>query len=255
MADWKIDINAEEIASTFGDLKEKVESTVTKAVGALAAATHAHVLELATTQLHSSASTYKDALSFESLGGNIWLVSLDMKKAGWLEDGRKQGFMEELLNGKSSHSGKNGRYAIIPFKHNKNPSEQSPQAKEMMGQIKNFLKEKDIRTTKLEFNADGSPKMGLLHKFNIESSKPSAKAKYPALSGLAIYQRNVEDKKGKMSVKKEIMTFRVISESMRGDGRWVHPGGKAYQLIDAAAFWAMGEWDNTILPEILNSFK
>jgi hypothetical protein len=252
MSDWKIEVDAKEIASKFGDLKDQVEKTVTKAVGVLAASTHAHVLEQATAQLHSSAKTYKDAVSFEKIGGNIWMVSLDMKQAGWIEDGRKQGFMEELLHGKSSKTrADGGKYAIIPFKHNKNPSEQSPKAQEMMGQIKSFLKEKNIRTTKLEFNEDGSPKMGLLHKFNVDSSKPSEKAKYPALSGLAIYQK----KNDKGQVKKEIMTFRIISDKMKGDGRWVHPGGKAYHLIDESFFWCMQKWDNEILPEILNSFK
>lgn len=167
------------------------------------------------------------------------------------------GFMEELLHGKSSHQGKNGRYAIIPLKHNKkNIKDHSMKTQELMGQIKSFLKEKKIPSTKLEFNPDGSPKMGLLHRFNVDSAKPSEKAKYPALSGLAIYQRNVEDKKsGKTSVKKEIMTFRVISESMKGDGRWIHPGSKAYQIIDKIYFEALGRWDNEILPSILNSFK
>lgn len=253
MSSWKLEVDAKEIASTFGALKEQVESTVIKAVGALAASTHAHVLEQATSQLPKSLMPiYKEAMSFEKIGGNIWVVSLDLKRAGFIEDGRKQGFMEELLHGKSSHQGKNGRYAVIPFVKNTKPSEQSPKAQELMSQIKSFLKEKKIPSTKLEFNPDGSPKLGKLYSFNIESSKPSSKAKYPALSGLSIYQRKNE-KTGK--VKKEILTFRVISESMRDDGRWRHPGGKAYQLIDESFFWAISEWDNNILPEIMNSFK
>jgi hypothetical protein len=134
--------------------------------------------------------------------------------------------------------------------------DRSPEANDLLSQIKGFLKEKKISSTKLEFNTDGSPKMGLLHRFDIDSKKPSSKSKYPALSGVAIYQREVENKKtGKMSIKKEIMTFRVISESMKSDGRWVHPGGKAYNLIDEGFFWAIGEWDNNILPQILDSFK
>ena len=251
MPDWSLQIDAKEIAAAFGDLSSQVETSVTKAVGALAAATHAKVLEIATAELHTSASTYKDALSFEKLGGNIWVVALDMKKAGWIEEGLKPGFMEQLLHGKSAKTNVDGgKYAIIPFQHNKKPSEQTPQAQEMMGQIKSFLKEKNIRTTKLEFNEDGSPKMGLLHRFNIDSAKPSSKAKYPALSGLAVYQRKNE----KGQIKKEIMTFRIITEKHKEEGRWFHPGVKAANIIDKSYFWAIGEWDNTILPQILASF-
>lgn len=252
MADWKINVDVSQVASVFGELKNQVEEAIVKGVGALAAATHAKALEMANEKLHTTSGVYKEALSFKKLEGNIWVVSLDMKKAGWIEDGLKPGFMKQLLNGKSAKTNADGgKYAIIPFQHNKNPTEQTPQAKEMLGQIKNFLKEKNIKTTKLEFNADGSPKMGLLHRFNIESSKPSYKAKYPALSGLAIYQRKNE--KGK--IKKEIMTFRIITEKHEQDGRWFHPGVKAANIIDETFFWAINEWDNVILPSILASFK
>lgn len=252
MPEWKIEVNASEIAAAFGSIKEQVESAVTKGVGVLAESTHARALELATQQLNTTRTTYTDALSIEKVKGNIWLVQLDMDKAGWIEEGVKPGFMEALLHGKSAKTNKDGgKYAIIPFKHNKPQSQQSPKAQEMLGQIKDFLKEKKIRTTKLEFNPDGSPKMGLLHKFNIDSARPSEKAKYPALSGLAIYQKKNDQGK----VKKEIMTFRIITEKMKGEGRWFHPGGKAAHIIDEAYFWALGKWDNEILPSILEGFK
>jgi len=252
MPDFKIEIDAKKIASEFGDMQKEVESAVTKAVGALAAATHAKANELATEKLKSTASMYKDALSFEKIEKNIWVVALDMKKAGWIEDGRKSGFMEELLRGKSSKTNARGKkYAIIPFKHNKNPTDQTPKAQELAGQIKNFLKSEKINVRKLEFNPDGSPKLGLLHKFDLDSARPTEKSKYPALKGVSIYQRM--DEKGK--VKRDIMTFRVITEDHKGEGRWNHPGSKGVFIIDQCYEWAMREFDSAILPSVLEKFK
>lgn len=162
------------------------------------------------------------------------------------------GFMEELLRGKSSKVSANGkRYAVIPFKHNKKPTDQTPKAQDLSNQIKGFLRKEKIPYQKLEFNADGSPKLGLLHKFDLDSAKPSAKAKDPALKGLAIYQRMNE--KGK--VVKDIMTFRVITEDHKAEGKWHHPGSKGVFIIDAAYDWALREWDSTILPSILEKYK
>jgi very-short-patch-repair endonuclease len=163
------------------------------------------------------------------------------------------GFMDELLTGKSSRQGKNGRYAIIPFRQDKKPSEQTPLARHLTDQIKGFLKDKNIPYKKLEFNKDGTPKMGLLHKFDIVTGIfPSEKARTPALSGVSIYQRK-NPATGKIS--RDIMTFRVISESMRSDGRWVHPGSQGVKIIDQAFSWAEQIWESEILPSVLESFK
>jgi hypothetical protein len=252
MPDFKLEIDAKDIASKFGDLQKEVEATVHKAVAALAASTHAKATELATNKLKSRASIYKDALDFKKIDKNIWVVSLDMEKAGFIEENRKSGFMDELLRGKSAKTSSKGKkYAIIPFKHNKNPSEQTEKAQDLSRQIKDFLKKEKIYSRKLEFNPDGSPKLGLLHRFDLDSAKPSSKAKNPALKGVSIYQRMNEHGQ----VKKEIMTFRVITEDHKSEGLWNHPGSKGVFIIDECFNWASSTWDTEILPSILDSFK
>lgn len=250
--DFKLEIDASAIAKEFGNIKEKVEKTINLAVGGLAASTHAKAMQLATEQLTVTSSIYKDALSFNKISSNIWVVSLDLKKAGWIEEQRKSGFMDELLKGKSARTSKSGKkYAIVPFKHNKNPTEQMPVAQSLANDIKDFLKSKKIPWKKLEFNEDGSPKMGLIHRFDILNEKPSEKAKFPALKGLSIYQRKGDDGK----VKKEIMTFRVITEDHKAEGLWHHPGRKGVKIIDQCWTWASQSWDSEILPSILEKFK
>jgi hypothetical protein len=255
MPDFKIEVDGESISKQFGDLKLEVQTAINTAMGALAASTHAKTVELATEKLGTTRDIYTNALSFEQLSENMWVVSLDMQKAGWIEDGRKSGWMEELLKGKSSRTGKNGqRYAIIPFEHSKPPSKQAPSAQRFTQEIRKFLKEKEINYKKIEYNDDGSPKMGLLHSFKDGIGKelyPSHMAKHDVFKGLSIYQSK-DKKTGKM--RRDVMTFRVISESQRGSGMWNHPGRSSEFIIDKAYEWALKELENVVMPQIIDSF-
>lgn len=256
--DFKIEIDAKGIAKEFGKLSQEVEQSVTKAVEAVSLATHARAGEIAGERLKSTKYAYIDALSWKKIGEGFWVVELDMKKAGWIEDGRKSGFMEELLRGKSAKTSARGKkYAVIPFKHNKSQVEgQTTKGENLMGQIKEFLKEKNISHDKLELNADGSPKRGLLHKFDIDSAKPSLKAKYPALKGVSIYQReHIDPDTGEKKVKKDVMTFRIITEDHKAEGKWNHPGSKGAFIIDEVYQWASTYFDTVALPQVLEKFK
>lgn len=253
--DFKIEVDAKTIASAFGELKNKVESAIKTAVGALASSTHAKAIELATEKLTVTRDAFVDALSFEQISEDMWVVSLDMKKAGWIEDGRKNGFMEELLRGKSAKTSKEGkRYAVIPFEHSKPPSKQTPSSQRFTQEIKKFLKQKEINYKKIEYNPDGSPKLGLLHSFKEGIGKelyPSYKAKHDVFKGLSIYQ--TKDKKtGK--IKRDIMTFRVITEDHRSEGLWNHPGRVGAFIIDRSYEWALKELETVVMPQILESF-
>lgn len=249
MSDLKFEIDVNSIASEFGEIKREVSADLKKSVSALASMTHAKTLELAN-EIGSLSKTYKDNISFQQLEENIWVVSLD-EKALWIEEGRKSGFMEELLNGKSSKTNAQGeRYAVIPFEHSKNPTEQSSKAKELSNAIKAELKEQGINYRKPEYNADGSPKLGLIKRFNVESAKIKESHKDEPLKGVAIYQRM--DKGGK--VRRDVMTFRIITERHRSEGKWVHPGMEGKKLMDKAFEWAMNEWDSKILPEVLGKY-
>jgi hypothetical protein len=254
MPDFKIEIDVSKLAESFSELTQKIENTAKTAMASLAASTHAKVIELATEKLSTTRDIYTDALSFEQLSENMWVVSLDMQKAGWLEDGRKSGFMEELLRGKSAKTSKDGRkYAIIPFEHSKPPSKQTPSAQRFTQEIKKFLKQQDISYKKIEYNPDGSPKLGLLHSFKKGIGTeiyPSHMAKNEFSKGLSIYQ--TKDKKtGK--VRRDVMTFRVISEKHRSEGLWNHPGRSGEFIIDKAYDWALKEFETVVMPQILEN--
>jgi hypothetical protein len=76
-------------------------------------------------------------------------------------------------------------------------------------------------------------------------------AKHDVFKGLSIYQSK-DKKTGKM--RRDVMTFRVISESQRGSGMWNHPGRSGEFIIDKAYEWALKELENVVMPQIIDSF-
>lgn len=163
------------------------------------------------------------------------------------------GFMEELLNGKSGRTGKNGKYAIIPFQHNKNPTEQSPKAYDLAQEIKYELKKKGVNWKKIETDSDGSPRLGKLHTFQFDNARAIAQKathKNPLTKGVSVYQTKQKDG----SVRRDVMTFRVISEKSRNEGAWIHPGRPGNKILDKAFEWAMQTWERDILPAVFAKY-
>lgn len=246
---FEIDVNA--ISDQFKDIKEEVNRALVQGVESLAATTHARVLEMASEKLKSTSQTYMDSVGFQQLEKGLWVVSLDLKKAGFIENGQKQGFMEYLLNGKSSKTSKDGKkYAVIAFDHSKKPSEQTPSAQNLTNLIKGELKKRGINWKKIETNPDGTPRVGLLHKININSPRLKEAHKTSPTQGVAIYQK----KNARGKVERQAVTFRVITEDHKSEGLWFHPGKEGVKFFEAAFDWALKTWQTEILPDILNQF-
>ncbi len=245
MADLKFDIDVQTISDEFGHLKEQVKEDLTKSAENLAAMTHAKTLELARDSLSSLSKMYTDNVEFSNPMPNLWVVTLK-EPAMWIEEGRKSGFMEELLNGKSAKTNAKGeKYAIIPFKHNVNPTEQSQSAKALANQIKDALKKEGINWRKIEKNEDGSPRLGRLHTVrNPSSARQKPEHKGALTEGISVYQ--TKDKGG--NVRRDVMTFRIITEKHRNEGLWIHPGRAGDKLMDKAFDWALEVWEREILP-------
>ena len=261
MSKLNFNIDVERLSKQMGDLKQEVQKDLTKGVESLANMTHAKTLELATEELTSLAELYKDNVEFANPMPNVWVVTL-RDPAMWIEEGRRSGFMEELLNGKSAKTGKNGKYAVIPFKHNKNPTQQSAKAYDLAKSIQYELKKKGISWKKIETNEDGSPRIGRLHSFNFNNPRDlqdqegklladKAIHKNPLMKGVSVYQTKQKDG----SVRRDIMTFRVISEKHKNEGLWVHPGRKGNKILDKAFDWAIQTWEKDILPAIFEKYN
>lgn len=274
MSGLKININVEAIAAQFKEYAAEMERSLNEGVKALAAQTHAHVAEEAAQTLKSSLKTFQDNLGFEEVSPGVWVVSI-AEDALWIEEGIEPGkdMKPDLL--KNAMAGKSGRYQVIPFDPKKNPAagvgvgpmptgpkqNQATINQQLKDGLKMINKEgraaakkdggqwNNVNLRKIEKDENGSPRIGKLHEFDLTSINPTAKAKHPALKGLTIYQS--KDDKG--NVRRDVLTFRTVSDNSPADS-WRHPGFQAKKFLDEAEMWAMNEWENKILPEILKSF-
>ena len=260
-----INLNIESIVA-LGNIGPTMERAMKEAGKALAASTHGHIVEEAQQKLHSSRQKYIDALSFNQIDDDTWVVSLG-PEAMWIEEGIPPGteMIDMLLKpGRNAKGPSNiktakdgSKYRSIPFEHNKGPTQQTPKQTSLTNMLKSAMKERHIPYGGLEKDSMGKPKTGLLHSFNVSHDAKGNKVPLgrlsgkPLLHGVRIYQKPVTDAKGNTSVKKAIMTFRTVSSKHKGSGAWVHPGVEAKHFIDEAYEWALRAWETTIVPDLL----
>jgi len=250
MGNLLFQIDEADFANVLEEFRADLQKEVSSSIEHLADMVLEKTLELAGQKLHSTFSIYKDNLSSRKEGNGVYIVSLD-QKALFLEEGLSNGFDLKpglLKNAKTSKAGH--RYAVVPFKHNKKPSQNTQKSQDLVNQVKKVLKQENIPFAKIEKNKNGSPRLGLLHKIDIDSAKPTAKASTPALQGLRIYQN--QDANGKVS--KGIYTFRTVTDGPAGVDKFIHPGLEAHKFMDAAFDWGVEIFDKEIMPELLKKW-
>lgn len=252
----KFNIDAAALAEQFNSFKLEVEQDLNKAVANLAAITDAKVKEMASQELHSSRKDFMDSLGFEEISPGVWVISVD-ESGLWVEEGiqadkdMKPGLLKE--NFKVSKTGT--RYKVIPFDYGGAPSNQTTSTQQIVSFLRSNLKKENVPFKKIERNTDGSPKVGKLHEFDFGNPSGTmggpGKGNTPVLNGLSIYQSVT--KSG--NVRRDILTFRTVSSGPGSAGKWMHPGLEAKKFLDRALDWAMKEWEEKILPEVMEKWK
>jgi hypothetical protein len=246
----KIDIDAASIAREFKEMALEVEQDLRKGVGRLAASMHAKILEDSQQQLHTSRKKYADALNrLEEITPGVYVIALD-ESALWIEEGLSENYDMKpglLKNARTSSNGK--KYRVIPFEHSKPASEMTGLAQAISRQAGRELKKRGLPFKKLEYGPDARPIVSdsPLHKFDFVSAIPG-RGNTPALKGLAIYQGMANG-----NVRRRITTFRTVSEDQIG--KWIHPGVEAKHFFESASEWGFREWENVMLPEILEKWR
>lgn len=250
MSNLKIKIDTASIAAQFKALALEVEQDLNKGIANLAAITHAKVAEMAGDELKSSRKTLTDNLGFEEISPGVWVVSID-EEALWIEEGieANHDMKPDLLKGATKTSKDGYKYRSISFDHGKAPSQMTGAAQMIVQRIKSNLKKEGVPFKKIEKNPNGSPRTGKLHTFDWGGSRPG-KGNTPELKGVSIYQ--TVTKSG--NVRRDILTFRTVSGGPKSAGKWLHPGFQAKKFLDRAADWAMKEWEDKILPEVLAKY-
>lgn len=239
----KFQIDTDSIAAQFKEFSAEVKADMKKAIDNLVTLTRTRIVEQAQKELHSSRDTYLANLSnAEEISPGVWVISLD-QPALWIEEGieKNKDMKPDLLKGKP--------YRIIPFRYDKPKSQNTVFTQNLISQIKQELRKVKIPYKKIEYNENGSPRLGKLHEINIKSSIPG-KGNTPALHGLSIYQH---EKAGK--VKREILTFRTVTSGPSSTGKWIYPGLDAKKFMDKALAMAIVDFEQSILPEIMKKWS
>lgn len=243
-------VNTEEIAAQFGEMKNQVEKALHDGVQGVAASTHAKVAEMAQSELKSTREKYLEALSFQELAPGVWIVNLN-ESALWIEEGQEPHEMIDDLLKKNAKISKDGsRYKVIPFEHSKASDRQTGSEQNLVNQIRDHLKKQNIPFKGIERDSSGKPRLGRVHKMNIPGPKLKQSHTAPPLQGLSIYQSRGSGGK----VRRDILTFRTVSDKHKGTGKWFHPGTEPKKFLDRALEWAMNTWESEILPGILSRF-
>jgi len=253
MSNLKIKIDTASIAAQFKAMALEVEQDLNKGIANLAAITHAKVAEMASEELKSSKKTLTDNLGFEEVSPGVWVVSID-QDALWIEEGIEANTdMKPGLLKNATKTTKDGfKYRSIPFDHGKAPSQLTNSAQNIVSQIKQNLRKENIPFKKIERDANGSPRVGKLHSldFSKPGDAPPGKGNTSAMKGVSIYQTIT--KTG--NVRRDILTFRTVSGGPASAGKWMHPGTAPKKFLDRAMTWALDQWSDKILPEILSKY-
>lgn len=262
MTDLTLDLNIDEIIGAHQDMIQRSQELIEKAVQALSAQTHAHVVQEAQQKLHSRREIFMDNLRLEQIDKNTWAVVVG-ERAVWIEDGMPaHNQLQALLaSPKAKTSAKGNKYLVIPFKHSKGgPSSTTPFQQSLVTMIKTELKARKIPYKGIERNPDGSAKTGLLHKFDINGPLPKQPHhSVPILNGIRIYQklnRNPDgsvrkNKNGQDSASREVMTFRIASSTQAGSGKWEMGSQEGMHFLTEAKIWAEQLWETEIRKKII----
>lgn len=246
--DYSIEQALRELGKDINDLTKDITQKAKGQVQALAAQAHSMIVSKAQSNLRSTRSIYIDALNIQKIDSSpeneIWSVTLD-KSAKFIEDGQPwHNMIDYLVNGPKHKVGKDGKkYNIIPFKHNKPSSQMSLAQNKIANYVKGELKKRGLDKT---ITKDGKPVLGRAATLDLTGGKAPTSMNKPLLTGLTIYQREVKTKAGKSMIKRDVMTFRVVSENQKGSGMWDHPARPAANFFDETAKELDIIWDKII---------
>lgn len=285
-----IDLSALE---NFKNIDSVAQDAIQTAIRELAALTRMHIVEQAHSKLHTRMKMFVDALSHYQEDDATWVVNLEAS-ARWIDEGMAaHNMVQQLLNSKSTKTSKDGsKYLSVPFKHNKGPTQQTPQQQLLLSTIKQVLKQNKIPFSKAEVDVEGKVKTGLIRSLNINTApiktshmpgqgkgqlglvqqgwSKDGKSGTPFLHGLQIYQRQHQTQSGLTRTTKDFMTFRTVSSKhmapeagkgqqlklmATGEARWDHPGLEPTNLMQEGMDWAINQLVNQIGPQILEKIK
>lgn len=281
MAGFHLQFSFDELRK-LAALPEVVKREVNDAARNLSAMAHAKALEYARDRLRTRRQMFAENLSVHQESEDTWVITLNAR-AVWIDDGLPSNFdmLEGLLNSPKAKQGKKGRYVVIPFRHGPGQPVSPPQ-EDLVSTIKAEMKRRQIPWASIEKDASGAAKMGRLHSFSVSDKPlktgtgpgqgwgpvgdvkqgPNARQRAgggpggggtPFLQGVSVYQR--PDATTKSGARRDVMTFRIASESQRGTGLWKHPGLQPSNIFRDIESWVAQTWERDVAPAVLERIR
>ncbi|RLG44961.1 MAG: hypothetical protein DRN81_03245 [Thermoproteota archaeon] len=237
--------SAEKLKKNLDSLSPLLEKELNQAVGDVAAATYAEITATAQSDLSKTRQDYLKGLSFNKLGENAFLITLDGEWANMLEEGfPSYNLTEKLL--KSNKTVEVGRrsgmpwvqdskgeedphkYAYVPFQ--RQPMSKDPKVKDMGDAIKEMMavnaQGRNQKLTSVFKDTGGNP---------LEGKVATAKSDNPLVDGLVKYQKTYQNEKtGKNTTQSIYMNYRCISDG-QDVSPWIHPGFSGLNAFDKAS--------------------
>lgn len=241
----------------------------------LTAMAHGKATELANARLHSRRQLFLDSLHVGQVENGTWFLQLDAR-AAWIEDGMPpHDMLPGLLASPKAKTTKDGhRYVVVPFRHG--PAQAAPASSQPMVQaVRQAMRQRGIPWAKVERDAGGRALAGRLHSFDVDAPLKTADGPgqgwgtvgdvrqgpndrqrqgggpagggTPFLSKVSVYQRGGAGG----TTRRDIVTFRIASDSQRDTGMWFHPGLEGSHVLDATYQWVVQTWEKQILPAMM----
>jgi hypothetical protein len=254
------------------DYVDKLDQTIEKVSKELAqqlsGMVYSKAVEYAGQRLHSRHEMFLEGLHPPVFVDGAYVVELDAKLM-WIEDGMEPyDMLDGLLaakKGKKIRTDKQGaKYVVVPFHHGGEGarSTPTPAQQDLIATIKKTMDDKKISWSDIEVTKRGNPKLGRLHSFNImdapnkthegpEQGKGPVGSVRQGNTGIPFLQGvNVNQRKVKGKVQREIVTYRIASEAHRGQ-KWMHPGLQPAHILLDVWKWAEQEMRDKIAPQVV----
>ena len=210
---------------------------------------HGFVVQEVQSKLKGSRKLYLANLvgPFES-GDNVWVVALK-SGAAMIEDGyAPHDMIPYLTKGPKAKMSKEGyKYNVIPFGYSgRGESEMSHQQAQLVSFVKTELKKRGL--DRIIKDSQGNALTGKVATVNITGpGTPWSRQGTPLLSGLTVYQRMITNQNtGKTSIRRDVMTFRTVSEKQSGTGAWYNKGYAGAHIFEKVERQVDEAWNKMI---------
>lgn len=214
-----IKLEAEKLKKDLDLLSKQTQRNLKTAIKQLSLNVYNEADRLASEKLITSREDYRNALKYQQLSDDTYIIYLDPQSASAnaIEKGWEPfNMIKGLVNGPKSRVSKEGkRYNIIPFRqrpYSKEPTKQV--VADMREAIQSIIKDKNIGKTVKEFNDKT-----ITFFEGIED---------PRLQGLTKITSPIEGKKAKHT---QYFIWRVVSENSKIPS-WNHPGYKGANIFN-----------------------